>query len=145
MDRIPTGEALRKKNVHFGEVTCRLCNCAGETSEHVFIGCYVASNVWNGISKWCKIPNIFAFSLKDLFGVHMDLRASEKKKDAVQGIMIIACWSLWRARNNLIFSNCPIKIASILSEIKVLGFLWFFNRSKYKGIGWEEWCSFVNM
>ncbi|XP_035845912.1 uncharacterized protein LOC118492188 [Helianthus annuus] len=145
MDIIPTGEALRKRNAQFGEVTCPMCNSAEESFDHVFIVCFVVSNVWNGISKWCKIPNIFSFSIKDLLGIHKGLRASEKKKDAVQGIMMIACWSLWRARNNLIFSNRPSRIDNILSKVKALSFLWNSNRSKHKGIDWRDWCSFIKM
>ncbi|KAJ0536571.1 hypothetical protein HanIR_Chr09g0443091 [Helianthus annuus] len=58
---------------------------------------------------------------------------------------MIACWSIWQARNNLVFSSSPVKIESIMSEIKALGFLWFSNRSKCKGIGWGDWSSSVNM
>ncbi|XP_022024055.1 uncharacterized protein LOC110924345 [Helianthus annuus] len=135
MDRIPTGEALRKRNVQIGDALCPMCNSVEESAEHIFIGCHVASIVWNGISTWCNIPNIFAFSLKDLLGFYKDLRVSEKNKDAVHGIVMIACWSLWHARNSLKFSNIPVKIDSIINKVKALGFLWFANRSKHKGIG----------
>ncbi|KAI3742186.1 hypothetical protein L1987_59866 [Smallanthus sonchifolius] len=145
MDKIPTGAALKKRNVQLGDSLCPLCSSVEETSEHIFIACHVASIIWNGISSWCKIPNIFAFSIKDLFGIHKELRASDKKKEAVQGIIMIVCWSIWRARNNVIFSNKAIKVGSIISEVKALSFLWFVNRSKYKELGWSEWCSFMNM
>ncbi|XP_022020265.1 uncharacterized protein LOC110920362 [Helianthus annuus] len=111
MERIPTGEALKKRNTQIGDSVCPLCFSAEESSLHLFTGCLVASNIWNGISMWCKIPYIIVFSIKDLLGIHKELRASERKKDAVQGIIMIACWSIWRARNKLIFSNKPIRIA----------------------------------
>ncbi|XP_022031565.1 uncharacterized protein LOC110932546 [Helianthus annuus] len=145
MDKIPTGEALRKRNIQIEDTLCPLCRLDEETTDHLFISCYIASSVWNGVSAWYKIPNIFAFSIKDLLGMHLELRASERKKVAVQGIIIIVCWSLWRARNNFRFANTPVKIDSILSEVKALSFLWFSNRSKFKGVEWGEWCSFVNM
>ncbi|XP_021991152.1 uncharacterized protein LOC110887900 [Helianthus annuus] len=145
MDRVPTAEALKKRNVGIGDSICPMCNSEEETVEHVFSACFIASNVWNGISSWVKIPNIYAFSLKVLHTFYKDLNLSEKKKDAMQGILMIVCGSLWRARNNAKFSNSPIRIDSILSEIKALGFLWFSNRSKHKGLEWREWTSFVNM
>ncbi|XP_022023438.1 uncharacterized protein LOC110923684 [Helianthus annuus] len=123
MDRIPTSESLKKRDVQIGDSLCPMCNSVEETSEHLFIACHVASIVWNEINLWCKIPNIFAFSLKDLLGIHKELRASEKKKEAVHGIVMIVCWSLWRARNNLKFSNKPIKIDSILSDVKAMDYL----------------------
>ncbi|KAF5816468.1 putative reverse transcriptase zinc-binding domain-containing protein [Helianthus annuus] len=145
MERIPTGEALKKRNVQIGDSVCPLCFSAEESSLHLFTGCLVAANIWNGISSWCKIPNIFAFSIKDLLGIHKEIRASERKKEAAQGIIMLVCWSIWRARNNLIFSSRPIRIDSIISEVKAMSFLWFSNRSKHRGIDWDDWYSFVNM
>ncbi|XP_021985842.1 uncharacterized protein LOC110882050 [Helianthus annuus] len=145
MDRVPTTDALKRRNVIVGDSRCILCNFEEETAEHMFTACYIASNVWQGISSWCKIPSIYAFSIKDLFSFHKNLRVSDKKNEAVQGIIMIACWSLWRARNNAKFSNISVRIENVVSEIKAMGFLWFFNRFKNAGIEWREWCSFVDM
>ncbi|KAF5817459.1 putative TIR domain, reverse transcriptase zinc-binding domain-containing protein [Helianthus annuus] len=145
MEKIPTKLALRNRNVFNGDPSCPLCSSADESAEHIFTSCYVSSVVWNDISSWCRIPFIYAFSIIDLLGIHKSIPVSAKKKEAVYGIVIVACWSLWRARNNLVFSNSPVRIDRILSEIKVLSFLWFSNRSKFKGVSWEEWISFVNM
>ncbi|MFS7926624.1 putative reverse transcriptase zinc-binding domain-containing protein [Helianthus anomalus] len=83
MDKIPTGATLKKKrNVQLGDPLCPLCSSDEETSGHLFIACQVAL-IWNDISSWCKIPNIFAFSIKYLFGIHKELRASDKKKEVV--------------------------------------------------------------
>uniref|UniRef100_A0A251TGE5 Reverse transcriptase zinc-binding domain-containing protein n=1 Tax=Helianthus annuus TaxID=4232 RepID=A0A251TGE5_HELAN len=138
-------QALRKRNVNIGDPICPLCNLEDETVYHVFKACYIAANVWNGLSSWCKISNFFAFSIKDLLSFYKDLNVSEKKKEAVQGIILIVCWSIWRARNNVKFSNATVRIDSIISEIKALGFLWFSSRSKHKGVVWRDWVSFVNM
>ncbi|KAJ0680603.1 putative reverse transcriptase zinc-binding domain-containing protein [Helianthus annuus] len=145
MGKIATGVALKNRNVQLGEPLCPLCGSDDESVDHLFIACQAASVIWNGISSWCKIPNIFAFSIKDLLGIYKEIRASESKKEAVQGIILIACWSLWRARNNLMFSHIEIRIDRILSEVKALGFLWFSSRSRHKGIDWAAWSFFVNM
>ncbi|KAM0069892.1 putative RNA-directed DNA polymerase [Helianthus debilis subsp. tardiflorus] len=145
MGKIPTGDALRRRNINIEDITCPMCSSTEESADHLFTSCYVASVVWNAISNWCRIPSIFAFSCRDLLEVHSNFRASDMKKDAVQGIIMIGCWSIWRARNQFKFSNKPIKIDCIVSEVKALSFLWFSNRSKYRGIDWEKWCSFVNM
>ncbi|KAJ0628444.1 putative reverse transcriptase zinc-binding domain-containing protein [Helianthus annuus] len=145
MEKIPTKLALRKRNMLIEEPSCPFCCSADESAEHILTACSVSSAVWNDISLWCKIPSIYAFSIKDLLGIHSSLPASAKKKEAIYGIVIIVCWSLWRARNKLVFSNIPVRIDRILSEVKALSFLWYSNRSKYKGVSWEEWVSFVNM
>ncbi|KAJ0435839.1 putative reverse transcriptase zinc-binding domain-containing protein [Helianthus annuus] len=138
MDRVPTALALLKRNVDIGDPVCPLCNSEEESADHVFLACFVASTVWQGISVWCKIPNIFAFFLKDLLSFHIDLKVSDKKRKADHGVIMVACWSLWRARNGFKFSNATVKIEGIISEIKALSFLWFSTRSKYKGIDWNE-------
>ncbi|KAJ0450600.1 putative reverse transcriptase zinc-binding domain-containing protein [Helianthus annuus] len=145
MDKIPTVEALRKRNINIGDPICPLCNSEEETSDHVFNACFVAANVWNGINSWCKISNIFAFSIKDLLTLYKDINGSEKKKEAVQGIILIGMWSIWHARNSVKFSNAFVRIDSIISEIKALSFLWYSCRSKHKGVVWKDWVSFVNM
>ncbi|MFS7909276.1 putative reverse transcriptase zinc-binding domain-containing protein [Helianthus anomalus] len=145
MDRIPTRDALRKRNINIEDSLCPLCRSEDESTEHVFTSCFIASTVWNGISSWCKIPSIFAFSIRDLLEYHTVLRGSDRKKEAVQGIIIIACRCLWRSRNKFMFSNSPIRMDIVISEVKALGFLWFSYRSRHKGIEWKDWISFVNM
>ncbi|KAJ0481583.1 hypothetical protein HanIR_Chr13g0644121 [Helianthus annuus] len=51
---------------------------------------------------------------------------------------MIVCWCLWRARNKARFSDSPIKIENIISEVKALGYFWFSVRSKYKDLEWGE-------
>ncbi|XP_021997956.1 uncharacterized protein LOC110895005 [Helianthus annuus] len=145
LNKIPTAEALMFHNIAINDPSCPLCSSEAESADHLFIACYIASTVWNGVSLWCKIPQIFAFSLQYLLNIYSGLDVLEKKKEAVQGIIIVSCWSLWRARNKLKFLNVPFKIEAILSKIKALSFLWFSKRSKYKGIVWKDWYSFVNM
>ncbi|MFS8015126.1 putative reverse transcriptase zinc-binding domain-containing protein [Helianthus anomalus] len=145
LDSIATGEALRKRNIQVGDSICRMCGSDEETVDHLFIGCYVASIIWNNISTWCSILNIYAFSFKDLLDFHSNIAGSEEKKTAVQGIIRIACWSIWKARNKLVFSNNPVKINNISSEIKASSFLWWSNRSKFKGMEWRDWCVLVNL
>ncbi|KAJ0456118.1 putative reverse transcriptase zinc-binding domain-containing protein [Helianthus annuus] len=142
MEMIPTGVALRKRNVFLGGSTCPVCNSADESTDHLFNACFVVANVWNGVSAWCKIPNFFAFSIKDLLDMFKLINVSEKIKEVIHGIVVIVCWSLWRARNNWVFSSIPIKIDKIISEVKSLGFLWYSNRSKNKDIVWRDWVSF---
>ncbi|KAJ0495253.1 putative reverse transcriptase zinc-binding domain-containing protein [Helianthus annuus] len=145
LNRVPTVDNLLKRNIGVSDLSCQLCNSSDESVYHSFIACYIASLVWNGISVWCKIPPIFAFSTQDLFSIYSGLGVSEKKKEIIQGVIMVACWSIWRARNSLRFSNSPVKIEGILSEIKTLSFLWYSSRSKCKRVEWKDWISFVNM
>ncbi|MFS7978580.1 hypothetical protein Hanom_Chr10g00917111 [Helianthus anomalus] len=55
------------------------------------------------------------------------ISASVKARDVFCGIVRVACWCIWRARNNLRFKNKQVKVADIISEIKSLGFLRICN------------------
>ncbi|KAJ0724819.1 hypothetical protein HanPI659440_Chr12g0451781 [Helianthus annuus] len=64
--------------------------------------------------------------------IHKHVAGNETKRKAIYSIILVARWSLWRARNNYIFSNLQIKIENIMAEVKSVSFCWMKNRSK----GW---------
>ncbi|KAJ0917333.1 putative reverse transcriptase zinc-binding domain-containing protein [Helianthus annuus] len=142
MGRIATLDALSKRNCFNGDERCILCNDGLESADHLFRSCIVASEVWFLISKWCNISPISAFSLKDLLEVHEFSGLGAKAKIILKGIIMVGWWCIWLARNNRRFSNKLRSAASIVHDIKSLGFLWYRNRSKCRDITWEDWMSF---
>ncbi|XP_076883362.1 uncharacterized protein LOC143532102 [Bidens hawaiensis] len=121
---------------------CRLCDSAKETVDHLFAGCGVADKVWSWVSSWCKIHQFFGSSIRDLVEFHNTIALSQVKKEVFQGIIFIACWRIWKARNELFFENKPVILEEIIEDVKVLGFLWYCNRPKLKRVSWVDWCSF---
>ena len=142
---IPTSVSLRNRHVQVVDLSCRFCNHGDESIEHLFTLCIVAAVLWQGISQWCKIPNIFAFSFGDIIELHNFVGLKGIAKEAFQGIVLIGCWSLWKARNELRFSNKSVRVSDILSEVKAVGYLWFSNRGRIKSLSWENWCKFSFM
>lgn len=71
---------------------CGWCEIEEEKTEHIFTGCGVSTGVWNGVSRWCRISDIFAFHIKDLANLHDLCGTVGIKKAVVQGVIIIACW-----------------------------------------------------
>ncbi|KAJ0557102.1 putative reverse transcriptase zinc-binding domain-containing protein [Helianthus annuus] len=142
MGRIATADALIKRNSFNGDALCPLCEDSEESAEHLFCSCLVASSVWYLISKWCKISPIFAFSIRDLTFIHAHVGLERNAREALQGIVIVACWCVLKARNERRFNNNRKEILDIFQDVKVLGFLWYRNRSSNKSIRWNDWCSF---
>ncbi|XP_035837166.1 uncharacterized protein LOC118485047 [Helianthus annuus] len=136
-------DALRKRNMTMEDSSCVLCGEVDETVEHMFISCGFTSTIWALISMWCKIPSIFAFTIKDLLDLHDHVGGPEWKRAAIQGIIRIGCWCIWRARNDYKFNNKEIKVEGIMRDIKALGFFWFNTRYKRNVVRWEDWRSFV--
>ncbi|XP_022014559.1 uncharacterized protein LOC110914052 [Helianthus annuus] len=134
LGRIPTVEALRRRNINIQDLSCGFCNEGEDVVGHLFTECLAANVVWNSISNWCRVPQIFAFSFQDSMEVHSFCGLKDPEKTIFQGLIIIACWSLWKARNEARFMNKRFKIEKVISEVKFFGFLWVRNRTKFKNL-----------
>ncbi|KAJ0935118.1 putative non-specific serine/threonine protein kinase [Helianthus annuus] len=105
LDRIPTRTALAKRNIHLDLVVCPLCGEVPESVDHIFTACEVSASLWLRLSVWAKTPPIYAFDFKDLLSCHKGLGLGKKARDIVRGLIVVACWCLWKARNEIVFSN----------------------------------------
>ncbi|KAJ0941282.1 putative reverse transcriptase zinc-binding domain-containing protein [Helianthus annuus] len=143
LDRIPTSDALAKRGVVVGDGLCPLCKDVSESVEHLFTSCYFSVVLWQKISRWVRLPPIFAFSFRDLLELHKAEYVKAADRVAIQGIIIVSCWCLWQARNKAIFSESEPKVDKVFNEIKSLGFLWFKHRTRNNHISWLDWCNFV--
>ncbi|XP_021986769.1 uncharacterized protein LOC110883278 [Helianthus annuus] len=95
-DRLPTKKALRRRNIHLVNAICVLCEDGKESIDHLLIACGFASGVWQYISKWCGVPLVYAFPVKDLVERHTYINGSAVMKKVFQGIVIITAWSIWK-------------------------------------------------
>ncbi|KAJ0702066.1 putative RNA-directed DNA polymerase [Helianthus annuus] len=143
LNKIPTADSLRRRNILTAVDLCPICKSEMETVEHLFTSCVTAVVLWQKISRWCRIPPVFAFSFKDLVEIHKGSSISIKEKPIIQGIIFVSCWCLWLARNRALFSGITVKVEDVFSEVRSLGFLWFKHRSKHRSISWSDWCKFV--
>ncbi|XP_022004201.1 uncharacterized protein LOC110901710 [Helianthus annuus] len=122
-NKVPTVDALWARNYYNGDMGCVLCNNGDKAAEHLFCSCYVVvAAAWSAISAWCKIGPLFLFSIKDLVEVHNHVGLNLKDGIALKGIIIVASWCLWKARNNKRFANVEVKIDDLIQDIKSNGF-----------------------
>ncbi|KAJ0752293.1 putative RNA-directed DNA polymerase [Helianthus annuus] len=145
MNKIATVEALKHRNFNVQDESCALCRDGEDSVSHIFSACYTASVVWNHISRWAKVQNLFFFGFKDIVEIHEHVGLSGEKKEAFKGIVRIAVWLIWKARNKARFENKEVRADVIISELKASGFLWFKSRSRLKNLSWQNWCKFVIM
>ncbi|KAM0057622.1 putative RNA-directed DNA polymerase [Helianthus debilis subsp. tardiflorus] len=145
MGRIATLDALVKRNCFNGDESCVFCSEGRETADNIFRSCVMASKVWYHVSRWCNISPIFAFSLEDLLEVHDFSGLGAKSKDILKDIIMVGWWCIWKPRKERRFSNKHSSVASIVQDIKALGYLWYSNRSKFRDVSWENWFLFSIM
>ncbi|XP_022020181.1 uncharacterized protein LOC110920269 [Helianthus annuus] len=144
-DRIPTREALIRRNIFFEDSCCLLCNMGVESVDHSFTSCGVSTVIWQKIQAWCRTTNLFVFSFRDVLEVHNWVSLEGHKKEVFHGIAILAYWRIWKARNEMVFGGKPFIINEVFSDIRSLGYVCYSNRSKDRSLSWKDWCRFVNM
>ncbi|PWA72686.1 reverse transcriptase domain, Reverse transcriptase zinc-binding domain protein [Artemisia annua] len=115
--------ALLRRNITVNNQSCAWCESNEETIEHILTGCGISAGIWNALSRWCRFPGMFVFHAHDLVEMHEHCGAFEIKKMVLHGIIIIACWRMWRARNENNFSNKDPNVVEMAADIKTLGFL----------------------
>ncbi|XP_021971359.1 uncharacterized protein LOC110866520 [Helianthus annuus] len=130
MDRIPTVEALARRGVSIEDGGCSFCNDGPDSVSHIFTACPLALGLWEKISFWCRVRNFFVFSFRDLLDIPLLGGRRKSEKVALHGIIITACWLLWKARNNLRFNGKMCNVEDIFSEVRALSYLWFEHRAK---------------
>nr|KYP63510.1 hypothetical protein KK1_018087 [Cajanus cajan] len=90
-----------------------------ETSSHLFFECYFAYHVWMLSLEWCG----FTFVLSNSFVAHFDQflglpLCPSKIRYRWVVIWLTVIWSIWLARNALIFSDKVLSTLNVLELVK---------------------------
>jgi hypothetical protein len=141
-DAVASRWALARRGIPLNSISCTRCLAHSEDSDHIFINCLWARAVWWSIARWIRIEPFDLNSIGDVEDYFMEQIGSNRWKKVIHLIFIAACWNLWVARNKLIFEDKRTSVASLLESIKMDAYFWICNRSKYRPIGWDEWCNF---
>ncbi|XP_076952132.1 uncharacterized protein LOC143625763 [Bidens hawaiensis] len=137
MERIPVLFSLAKRGISVPSVVCPICE-----EEHLMISCDFAQMVWSVITSWCKVPSIYAFSVKDLLELHKYTFFPKRKAKAFYVVCLTTIWCIWRARNVLVFEGKSVSLNNVMGEIKTLSFLWVKNRGKHLDLTWDNGSEF---
>ncbi|KAD4888547.1 hypothetical protein E3N88_20620 [Mikania micrantha] len=141
MDRLPTKEALIKRNVGVSSLTCDLCGHDSESADHLFVKCSYALTIWR-LSKWCKMDIGLGDGIREVLMFKKMAKGSQMFKNIGQSLIFTTIWAIWKARNDRIFNNIRKDPSDVIGEIKVLSFLWIINRAKLNLVEWKDWCNF---
>ncbi|KAJ0918143.1 putative reverse transcriptase zinc-binding domain-containing protein [Helianthus annuus] len=142
IDRLPTRVNLRRRNVDITSVMCPLYSDSEETVEHLFTACPVAFRVWLAFNVWCNVPPLFFFEFKDILDINKFIKIGKKAEMVTYLLAIIACWCIWKERNEMVFNQKVGSPHDIIGEIKSRGYAWFKSRYPCNYIIWTEWCKY---
>jgi hypothetical protein len=107
----------------------------------LFTTCSVAVEVWVAIYSWLGIITAVPGSLilsSESFGFTFKYK---KRAKGLNMIWQTVMWSLWKARNSLIFEGTKLKVYEIVDAIKYRSLDWLIAR-KFAGVcisyEWEK-------
>nr|KAJ0193295.1 hypothetical protein LSAT_V11C800404310 [Lactuca sativa] len=126
LDRLPTRENLVERNIDISSLLFPSCDSQVEDSNHVFVHCEVAEEVWRRVFKWLDLPFPLFNSVADLFFRVDSFTSSHEKKKSLEVIMLTSIWMIWMFRNSVVFQNTKTKRSSIfdvLFYVLTIGFL----------------------
>jgi hypothetical protein len=88
--------------------------------------------VWYDIFRWIGVVVVMPPSIALLFEM---LSGSVRNKKLRQGFLMIwhvSIWSIWKARNSVIFANGLLDPSVLVDEVNVLSWEWSLARLKLR-------------
>ena len=97
-DRLSTRNILRRKNMHLESYNCVLyLQNTEETCQHLFLQCPFA--------KQCRRIIHIGIPLNEDFHEIVDYLRDRLQSQFFMAAVILICWAIWSARNDLIFKG----------------------------------------
>lgn len=119
-NRITTGEHLMCR-AQYGPTRCVLCKADSETTEHLFLRCNSVQLVWNNIKPFTHFTGEWSGTHLIISWIEWDKRHKGSK---AANLPIVVNWSIWKARNQMIFEekaiHWPLIEAGIISAFNEL-------------------------
>ncbi|GJS84774.1 RNA-directed DNA polymerase, eukaryota, reverse transcriptase zinc-binding domain protein [Tanacetum coccineum] len=137
--RMATRSNLDRRGVDLDSVRCPLCDDGIETEDHIFVHCKVAKELWSDVLKWWRIPNVSFPFLQDLVHLADHTPLGEKFTKFFDVVVQTTIWSIWRYRNNVIFSAKKPSKNLIFNDIKMHSFNWIVSRGRKVSLNRIMW------
>lgn len=121
-DRIPTRVNLRHRQALPPEmlVCCVLCEGIPETTNHLFIRCTFAMDVWRGVWRWLDVLLEIPQNVFLLWEGWNEVVVNNRIHKGFRLIWHAVVWSLWRMRNDRIFKISICGVEEVVEAVKVL-------------------------
>ena len=123
------------------EMSCPLCRNADEDAAHLFLHCSRIQPIWWESMSWLNLKGAAPLTPKQHFLQHMDVQAHGVRINRWQCWWLALTWSIWRHRNNIVFSNETFNANKLFDDAIFNLWTWLRNFEKGFTIHFNQWSS----
>lgn len=140
-DRLPTRANLRRRQIEVVDNTCPFCRSVEENASHLFFRCSKVIPVWWESLSWVRLVGPLPNDPKQHFLQHVAAATEGIGATRWQWWWLALTWTIWKHRNNLIFSNHIFNANQMLDDAIFLLWTWLRNLEKDFATHYNIWSS----
>ncbi|GJS19641.1 RNA-directed DNA polymerase, eukaryota [Tanacetum coccineum] len=137
LNRLPTRVNLQHRGVLVSDPSCPICHSEDEDLAHLFFQCSLVTDIVRLVCRWWNIAWASIDSYSNWLHWFNAIRLSPKVKDLLEGVFYITWWSIWRFRNQALFSSLVPCKDVLFDDIVSRSFTWCRSRCK-SNFSWSE-------
>nr|GEU93709.1 RNA-directed DNA polymerase, eukaryota [Tanacetum cinerariifolium] len=130
LNRLPTRVNLQHRGVLVSDLSCPICHSEDEDSAHLFFRCSLVMDIVRLVCRWWNIAWASIDSYSNWLYWFNSIRLSPKVKDLLEGVFYIIWWSIWKFRNQILFSSLVPRKDVLFDDIVSRSFTWCRSRCK---------------
>ncbi|GJY73439.1 RNA-directed DNA polymerase, eukaryota [Tanacetum coccineum] len=138
VNALPTHYNLSWRGMDIQSLSCPMCDCGIESTDHVFVGCDVSQQLGRMISNWWNTPLVEMDTIDVWKTWFSSIRLAPNLKSIFEGVWITMWWHVWTYRNKILFDVSAPKKNLLFDSIVSTSFHWCNSRRK-ASFGWNEW------
>lgn len=144
LNRLPTRDALIRRGVVNSnyDSCCVLCFREDESAKHLFCCCKKTQEVWSSVASWLQVSDVKSQEPLQHFNLFGNLMKGRKLKGTKHMVWIATVWSIWHARNKVIFEGSVFNVKNVVNHIKLVSWGWFiFRKGRKTKMNFGDWLN----
>ncbi|XP_071728620.1 uncharacterized protein [Rutidosis leptorrhynchoides] len=137
--KIRTRSELDKRGIDLNTLLCPLCDTEVEIVDHILISCHNVKHIWHLPLKWWNFNTLNISNIEEAFVENQSVVDTLIGRSIWQATRWVCCYTIWKNRNNKIFSNKEWIPNKIITDIQTQSFDWISKRLKKTSIKWHQW------
>jgi len=118
-----TLDNLRKRNIIVMD-WCSMCKTAGESIDHLFLHCMVATKLWRTILHLFGVEWVMPGSVKDMLGSWRGQKGNRTLIQIWRMAPLCLMWCVWREQNTRCFEDCETGLSNLKRKMLQMLFMW---------------------